>query len=207
VNIRASKCLRSAAGLPLALLWSSAVALGMLALTQYQMTPGPLPQKAPANWPAEVNDIPRKPERFTLVMLLHPQCPCSRASLHELSQLMARTEGHVDAHILFVKPLGADSAWCDGDLWKQAQNIPDATVSVDNDGKDAGIFKTNTSGQVIVYDPSGAICFSGGITDGRGHEGDNTGLSAILGLIHDGQTSVKTTPVYGCSLNVCAIKK
>jgi hypothetical protein len=206
VNIRARKFLRSAAGLPLALVWGSAVAMGMFGLTQYQMTPGPLPPKAPSNWPADA-DIARKPGRFTLVMLLHPQCPCSRASLHELSQLMTRTVGRVDAHILFVKPHGADSAWCDGDLWKQAQSIPDASASVDNDGKDAGIFNANTSGQVIVYDSAGAICFSGGITDGRGHEGDNNGLSAILQLVHDGQTSVKATPVYGCSLKVCAIKK
>jgi hypothetical protein len=80
-------------------------------------------------------------------------------------------------------------------------------VSIDNEAKDASIFGATTSGQVMVYDASGAIRFSGGITDGRGHEGDNAGLSAILGLVRDGKAAVSTTPVYGCSLGVCPLQK
>jgi hypothetical protein len=194
-------------GIPSALVWGGAVAVGMLGLIRYQMTPGTIGQKAPAIWPTGLDHIARKASPFTLVMMLHPKCPCSRASLHELSQLMARAEGQMDAHILFVKPQGAPPNWCDGDLWKQAKDIPGVEVSIDNDAKDAAIFGATTSGQVMVYDASGAIRFSGGITDGRGHEGDNAGLSAILGLIRYGQTTTVTTPVYGCSLGVCQLKK
>jgi hypothetical protein len=175
-------------------------------MVRYQMTPGVQARTAPHIWPASIHDVAHKPGRFTLVMTLHPQCPCSRASLHELAQLMTRAGGRVDAHILFVKPQGATADWCDGDLWKQAKHIPGVNVSIDDDARDASIFGATTSGQVMIYDASGAIRFSGGITDGRGHEGDNTGLSAILGLIHDGNTAVSTTPVYGCSLGVAPMK-
>jgi hypothetical protein len=190
-----------------ALVWGAAVSLGMLGMVRYQMTPGPTGQGAPHVWPAEVRDISQKSGRFTLVMTLHPQCPCSRASLHELSQLLTRAGGRVDAHVLFVKPQGAAANWCDGDLWKQGNDLPGVTVSIDNDAKDASIFGATTSGQVMVYDPSGAIRFSGGITDGRGHEGDNTGLWAVLGLIRNGNKAVSTTPVYGCPLGVWPSKK
>jgi hypothetical protein len=175
----------------------------MLGIVRFQATPGAQGREAPLHWPTGVDNIARKPSRFTLVMTLHPQCPCSRASLHELAQLMARSEGQVDAHILFVKPQGAPADWCDGDLWRQAKDLPGVEVSIDNDAKDASIFGATTSGEVMVYDASGAIRFSGGITDGRGHEGDNAGLSAIVGLVRDGKAAVSTTPVYGCSLGVC----
>ena len=203
----AGKLTKLATSAPLLVIWGGAVAIAAGGLVRYQMTSGAPGRAAPHSWPAGLGDIARKPGRLTLVMTLHPKCPCSRASLHELSQLMTRAAEKMDAHILFVKPEGAPADWCDGHLWKQAKDIPGVSVSIDSDAKDASIFGATTSGQVIVYDASGAIRFSGGITDGRGHEGDNAGLSAILGLILDGKTAVSTTPVYGCSLGVCRLKK
>jgi hypothetical protein len=203
----ASKLTKFATSIPSMFVWGGAVLIGMVGLVRYQMTPGTRGREAPHSWPVGLSDMVPRPGRFTLVMMLHPQCPCSRASLRELSQLMTRAGEKMDAHILFVKPPGAPADWCDGDLWKQANDIPDVSVSIDNDGKDTLILGATTSGQVIVYDASGAIRFNGGITDGRGHEGDNIGLSSLLGLIRDGKTAVSTTPVYGCSLGVCQLKK
>ena len=40
-----------------------------------------------------------------------------------------------------------------------------------------------TSGHVLLYDAGGVLRFAGGITDGRGHEGDNAGLDAALALL------------------------
>lgn len=203
----AIKLTKSIIGIPSAVVWCGVVAIGILRLVQYQMTPGAKGREAPHIWPAEVADIARKPGQFTLVMMLHPQCPCSRASLHELSHLTSRAAGQLDVRILFIKPQGAPAEWCDSDLWKQAKNIPRVNVSIDDDASDASIFGATTSGQVVVYDASGALRFSGGITDGRGHEGDNSGFDAILGLIRNGNTAVSTTPVYGCSLGVCPLAK
>jgi len=202
-----SKFTKFATSAPSLLVWGSTVAIGMVGLVRYQMTPGAAGPEAPHRWPAGLRDIVPAREQFTLVMTLHPQCPCSRASLSELSQLMTRTGEKMSAHILFVKPHGAPADWCDGDLWKKAKEIPGVSVSIDNDGQDAAILGATTSGQVFVYDASGTLRFNGGITDGRGHEGDNPGLSSLLGLVRDGQTAVSTTPVYGCSLGACPLKK
>jgi hypothetical protein len=202
----AGKLTKLATSIPAMLAWGGAIAMGMLGLVRYQMKPA-RQGEAPRRWPKGTGDIARAPGRFTLVMTLHPRCPCSRASLRELTQLLARAEGQVDAHVLFVKPRGAPADWCDGDLWKLAKDIPGVHVAIDNDARDSAILRATTSGQVFVYDAAGAIRFSGGITGGRGHEGDNIGLSSVLGLIRDGHTAVTNTPVYGCELGVCQLEK
>jgi hypothetical protein len=45
------------------------------------------------------------------------------------------------------------------------------------------------------------LAFSGGITDSRGHEGDNDGADAILEIVSGpGVRAVARTPVFGCTL-------
>jgi hypothetical protein len=193
-------------GPPMVAVWAVAVVFGMYGLVRYQMTPAAVASIAPAQWPAGVS-FSHSSERSTLIMTLHPQCPCSRASLHELAEILARSKGRLDARILFVQPANAPAGWLDGDLWQQAKTIPGVTVSVDKDGQDAAAFGASTSGQVMVYDAAGVVRFSGGITDGRGHEGDNAGQLSILDLVRTGKSQVATTPVYGCSLGVCKIRR
>ena len=47
-----------------------------------------------------------------------------------------------------------------------------------------------TSGQTLLYDTKGHLVFSGGITGGRGHEGDNTGRESIEKYLQTGKTIV-----------------
>ena len=191
--------MKAMTGTPMVLAWAIAVGAGMTGMLRYQMTASIEAQIVPGKWPDDAS-IQRDSHRATLVMMLHPQCPCSRASLHELGELMARADGRLDAQVLFIEPANAPADWLNGDLWNQAKAIPNVAVSIDKDGKDAAAFGATTSGQVAVYDASGTMRFKGGITAGRGHEGDNAGYLAILSLIRDGSTQVVATPVYGCSL-------
>lgn len=193
---------RTLTGAPMLSLWGIAVLVGMFQMVRYQMTPAVSARELPRRWPAGIDFAPA-PGLPTLVMTLHPQCPCSRASVYELAELMARAAGKLDAHVLFVEPPNAPPSWLDGDLWRQANAVPGVVVSVDKDGRDAGAFGASTSGQVLVYSPAGELEFSGGITDGRGHEGDNPGFLSILSLLLDGKPTVSQTPVYGCSLGMC----
>lgn len=181
--------------------WGVAVICGMCGLVHYQVTPAAFAQAAPSQWPRGVS-FARNPNHATLVMALHPECPCSRASLHELTEIMSRSEERLDAHLLFIHPANAPANWLDSDLWKQAKAIPHVTVMLDEGGRDSAAFGATTSGQTMVYDASGTLRFSGGITDGRGHEGDNAGMLAILSLVRDGRSRVSTTPVFGCSLGI-----
>jgi len=72
-------------------LWLLVVGIGLSFLLGYENTPG-VAAKALESWPAD-SQIQPAPGRATLVMLVHPHCPCSRASVGELALLMAQSQG------------------------------------------------------------------------------------------------------------------
>jgi len=138
--------------------------------------------------------------RDTLIMFVHPKCPCTRASVEELNRLLARCRGEVAAHVFFVKPSGFGEEWTHSDLWRTASAIPDVVIQEDPDGAQAHLFGAETSGDVVVFNPRGQLLFNGGITSGRGHAGDNAGESAVASILAGKKTPTRETPVYGCSL-------
>jgi hypothetical protein len=170
----------------------------MSVLWRYKNTPGTL-AKAPVDWPAEAR-LARSTERPTLVMLAHPHCPCTRATMGELARLMTDAGGRVDAHVLFLKPGEMADGWERTDLWRRAESIPGVSVVSDLDGREAARFGATVSGQVVLYDPAGRLLFRGGITGARGHEGDNAGRSQLAALIRTGSAAARESRVFGCSL-------
>ena len=178
--------------------WLLAVAAGLTVLWNYENAPG-VPATPPEHWPAG-SGLRHVPGVATLVMLLHPRCPCSRASLEELDRLMAHLPGVLIVHVLFVKPPGVPEDWEQTDLWRRAATIPGVSLTRDDGGEEARRFDAATSGQTVVYDGDERLLFSGGITAARGHEGDNAGRTAILSLLATGAAERRSTPVFGCSL-------
>ncbi len=178
--------------------WALVTALGVGVLWSYENAPGPA-ATPPSHWPVDSGIRPAT-ERATLVMLAHPHCPCTRASIGELALLMAQTHGRLTAYVLFLKPAGSPDDWEKSDLWQSAASIPDVDVVLDNDGVEARRFHAMTSGQTVLYDRTGRLLFSGGITRSRGHSGDNTGRSAIVSLLNAGEANQTETAVFGCPL-------
>jgi hypothetical protein len=181
-----------------AVCWLAAVATGFVGLALYAFKPGST-GTAPVSWPAGTA-ISADEGRPTLVMFVHPKCPCSRASVAELERLMAVCDGRVSARVVFLRPAGFDDEWAKTDIWQSAAAIPSVTVLVDRDAVEARRFDAETSGQTFLFDASGRLLFSGGITGARGHEGDNAGLDAVASLIVTGRAERSTAPVFGCSL-------
>jgi hypothetical protein len=180
------------------ILWLLLVGGGLSVLLGYENTPARAAAPS-ALWPAE-SQIQRARERATLVMLVHPHCPCSRASIGELALLMAQSQGRLTAYVLFLKPAGFSDNWEKTDLWQSAASIPGVEPVVDYDGVEANRFHATTSGQTVLYDAEGRLLFSGGITMARGHAGDNAGRSAIVSLVNTGTAEQTETPVFGCPL-------
>jgi hypothetical protein len=139
-----------------------------------------------------------------LVILMHPHCPCSRATVDELSKLMTHCQGKLTATVVMIQPTGTPAGWERTDLWSSAAAIPGVTLMSDPDGVETHRFGALTSGQALLYSPDGQLLFSGGITESRGHSGDNDGRSLIESLVlHEmaqPDAQVPTTPVYGCPL-------
>lgn len=180
-------------------LWLVAVVGGSAALVIYSYTPGAGEASAPASWPA-ASTIVRDADRPTLVMFAHPKCPCTRASIGELATLMTHQQGRLDARVIFFQPDEASADWSQTDLWRSAAAIPGVTVTVDRDGREARRFHGTTSGHTVLYDPAGHLLFSGGITEARGHAGDNAGRDAIAHILSRGPIPGAHTPTYGCPI-------
>jgi hypothetical protein len=179
-------------------LWLLIIGAGTWALWNYESTPG-VAAATPGLWPA-ASRIKPAAGRATLVMSAHPRCPCTRASIGELSRLMTEAQGRVTAYVLFVKPPDFSGEWVHSELWASAAAIPGVTPVLDDDGAEAGLFHAATSGQTVLYDAAGKLLFSGGITGARGHAGDNAGRTAIVSLLNDGEAETRDTPVFGCPL-------
>jgi hypothetical protein len=179
------------------LLWLALIGAGMGLLWAHTLTPGQKAE-APGDWPAGSGLRPSA-DRATLLMWCHPHCPCTRASLEQLGELARRTAGRVSIRVCFVRPPGTSAEWADGGLWRQAKNIPEVTVSLD-DGREVRCFGARTSGQVLLFSRDRRLLFSGGITAGRGHLGESAGLAAALRQIESGSGKLETAPVFGCSL-------
>jgi len=179
------------------ILWLGCAFAGFAALARYGATPGIA--STATDWPAQTL-IDRPADRFFLLIFVHPKCPCSDATLSELDRLMARCHGRVAATVAFIKADGTGDDWQNSSLWKSASAIPDVKTFLDQHGTEAARFKAATSGQTFLFDASGRLVFSGGITSSRGHAGDNDGSDAIAEMVLGGPPTTRATPVYGCEL-------
>src|SRR5436309_2095363 len=123
---------------PALIVWAGAVAIGMAILWNYASTPGS-PATPTEQWPTDTQ-IQRVSGKATLIMLAHPQCPCTRASLRELALIMTRCRGLLTAQVLFFKPKNFARDWEKTDLWQQASIISGVEVGCDIDGIEARRF-------------------------------------------------------------------
>jgi hypothetical protein len=180
------------------IIWLATVLVGMGVLWRYASAAAD-PGAPPPHWPA-ASALERSPTLPTLVMVIHPHCPCSRASLGELAVLMAHADGRVAADVVFVRPEGVDEDWANTDLWRTADAIPGVRVVRDDGDVEARRFGAETSGETLLYGSDGHLLFAGGITAARGHAGDNRGRRLILDLLDHQDADREDAPVFGCHL-------
>jgi len=178
------------------LVWASLIFVGARVLLTYEFTPGTEDQPL-HTWPATAK-LSQPDSPYTLLVVIHPLCSCSRASIGELSKIMARFPDTLRAEVLFVTPKHAGSEWSENEHWLAATAIPGVHAIHDIDGKTASAFHVQTSGYTLLYDRSGKLLFSGGITSARGHSGDNAGSQAIIDIVSGGTPSTQTTHAFGC---------
>jgi hypothetical protein len=183
-----------------AALWVLGVGAGFRAILVYAYTPGPQPaSNASSVWPARTAILPTKGHACLLVFV-HPQCPCSQATIEELAAVLAHKPNQVDAYVLFFAPRSASQDWVKSKLWRETSAIGGVHVVEDVGGTEARLFGAATSGQSFLYASSGRLLFRGGITAARGHAGANAGSDAILRLLEGLTSQHRTTPVFGCNL-------
>ena len=181
------------------LAWLVVVGVGQRAMLNYEFAPA-VPGTPPTKWP-EKSKIQHVQGIPTIVMVAHPRCPCTRATIEELARMMVKLQNRASVTVVFVRFDGLADDWEKTDLWRSASAIPGVSAVSDPEGVEALLFGAQASGQTMLYSASGDLQFSGGITASRGHSGDNPGHSAIVSLVTTGSSTVHHTSIYGCSLH------
>jgi hypothetical protein len=180
------------------LIWLLAVGVGVGVLLRYSNTPGRL-ATPPHDWPGS-SKIQLQAGRATLLVFAHPQCPCTHATIIELSRIMTRHQGELDAYVYFYAPRSQTRSWIHSELWLDAAAIPGVQVTEDRGDREVRRFGASTSGQVLLYDAGRHLAFNGGITAARGHIGANDGEEAVVSLLQTGTAAHPRSRVFGCSL-------
>lgn len=183
-------------GKALFLLWTLLLTAGAGALSLYEFK-GSVPAGVTDPWP-DNPAIRLDAERPTLLMFLHPRCPCSAASIAQLDRVLSRSRFR--AYVLIARPSGVPEDWDEGANIEAARRLPDSTLLIDPGGALAQRFGALHSGMIQAFDREGNRLFSGGITASRGHEGDSLGSLSLLDIGAGKAPSVAATPVFGCPL-------
>ncbi len=170
-------------------IWVIGLAIGARAAYHYATDAG-ASGATPEIWP-DSSSLTPAPRGATAVVFVHPECPCSRATLHELAAV-TRDQPLGDAKLLVVFEGRGD-----GDLWRDAGRTPRLERVLDEAGEGAR-FGVQTSGFTVVYDASAHLVFHGGITGSRGHVGTNIGSTELRAALEG--TPSGEHPVFGCAL-------
>jgi hypothetical protein len=178
--------------------WLLAIGTGLGMLWAYAGTPGPRATPKVA-WPHGASVV-RETRGPVLLLFLHPQCPCSRATLGELARLLADAASPAAIYAFVYRPADAEDGWERTDLWHTASAIRGVHVMTDVGGAQARVFGARVSGQTLLYSASGSLLFNGGITGARGHEGDNAGRTALTAILDGRRSAAIETSVFGCYL-------
>jgi hypothetical protein len=194
------------AGLGLTLLiaaWVLLVGFLCWALVAYSFKRDAKGGEAVAHWPVGTS-LPTTPGRPTMLVFLHPKCPCSRATMSELERIwvLHSEQDKSSARLEFVVPVPPDAAndWLSTDTVEQAKRLDGATLVFDPGGVEAKRFGAIASGTVMWFDPAGDCLYAGGVTDGRGHEGGNAGRDSVEQLMRGEAPSEQSLPAFGCRL-------
>ncbi|WP_442484425.1 hypothetical protein [Aeoliella sp. SH292] len=190
-------------------LWCAAIVGWCLAATavwcwatSYEFTTYANSAPVATRWPAGTT-LELAAGRPSLLLFLHPRCPCSRATVHELTRVIDHLPDADRPRLTIVATLPPDATpdWRETDTVRNLLKLPHSSVVWDTDGVLANKFGATTSGTVQLYQPDGELLYAGGITPSRGHQGDNAGSDTLTQLLTR-ETSIATAslPAFGCRL-------
>ena len=179
------------------LIWAATVGAMYQAVRRFETTPG-RGAAVRTMWPVRSRIVPDR-NRWTLVMLIHPHCSCTRASLQELERIIEMSGPSLQTYVLVYRPSDFKAGWEKTETFEAAKHLQRARVIVDPDGREARLFGGFTSGQTFLYDGDGALRFSGGVTSLRGHAGVNRGSMDVVDIVH-AKARQGTHPVFGCAI-------
>jgi hypothetical protein len=185
--------------------WFLALIIGQSVMLTYGWERG-VPQGAgpPVRWP-EGTQLARSEGGDSLLLFVHPNCPCTQATIVELERLLSsfQSTGRLDRLELWVVaaiPRCAPKKWTFTSLIERSLRLPKAKLCLDHGGIESSRFAALTSGTVMLYSPGGRLRYFGGVTAARGHAGANAGIATLARLLTGESGSTSAVPALGCRL-------
>ena len=133
-------------------------------------------------------------------MAVHPMCPCTRASLEALGEVVREFGPEATVRLLAFRPEGSPEGWGSAGIQRAREMLPAAIVADDPGGLEARRFGLFTSGGIVAFDTSGRQRFSGGLTAGRGVARRSAGIDALRAVLANREPAHATCRTYGCPL-------
>jgi hypothetical protein len=182
-------------------IWFVLVVTGFAFLAVYSNTDGAA-DAPPQDVDFAALSLPTVSGKYHLVMAVHPKCPCTRASINELNRIAAKCGDDLTYSFLIYRPEYETVDWAQSGTVVAVGKMPGAILVPDPSGKIAARLGMKTSGSTVLFDPSGASVFYGGITAARNHEGDNLGSDAVVSFVRNGSADRNHAPVFGCPIHL-----
>lgn len=180
-------------------LWAAAVGTGSWFMLGHEFEVTASTKSVP-NLPPELGRMVPESKPLTIVIAIHPECPCTGASIEQLDRLMTRNPESIQAVALLWAEESNPTHSPAGDYQRRLSALPNVTIVADPGGEKAKSFGAVVSGSVAAYDANGNLRFQGGLTASRGHAGSSAGMD-ILEAIARGQPTgdFAETPAFGCA--------
>lgn len=178
-------------------LWFGLVVACFAALWTYANRPGEL------GYPvrnASTTALHLDQSRHTLVVFVHPRCPCTVATVEQIARLQRKCRGLFTTRIVAYRPSYAEAEWSEGAVLRGASRLVDCEIIDDPDAAEALEIGAQVSGTAALYAPDGTLRFWGGLTPQRGHAGDSLGLDAVAAILRGERLDSYRAPTFGCSL-------
>lgn len=187
------------------ILWLVGISLGSYFMFLHEFTPGrslPAPQRLPEALQAT---IPTEGQKLTLFFAVHPDCPCTRASVEQLDRFLTKFRREARAVALFWTEDGSSSSKSqptNSRYWERLNRLDTVVTIQDPQGLLAEKLGSLVSGATVAYDSDGKLVFQGGLTATRGHAGPSVGIDALTYIVQGKSIpELCKTPTFGCSLN------
>ena len=138
-----------------------------------------------------------------IFVFIHSECPCTEASLDELSRLYTRlNDDHssdLNSYFIFSMPEGFHQDIKKSQLWQKASKFKNSELYIDHGAILVKQLNINTSGYLLYFDSS-VLKYCGGITQSRSHRGSNKGLNHLYKLLNQDSYKFYQFPTFGCAL-------
>ncbi len=184
------------------ILWLIAVGAFVTSITDHLARPGPVSEHQSNAWPTNER-VRLNEDGFTLLMFVHPDCPCTQSSLAELERLLAQQSVRpINTHIILPVPNDAESTHKITNVFPRSLSLYPFQEKhiLDKNAQLTRLFGIRTSGHCLLFDQSGQLLFSGGLTPLRGHEGSCPGNISLAECLHGQPPQTRQSPVFGCAL-------